>query len=87
MHVEDLDRDNEDAARTPILAGLADHWGPIDETLNPDLVDLLGSYRAGRTVLVRGDDGVVVGTGTVMPRTAGVAEILRMSVASSARSD
>lgn len=68
-----------------ILAGLAEHWGVIDETLNPELGDMIASFRAGRTVLIRDDAGAVIGTGTLMPHAEGVAEILRMSVANGAR--
>jgi len=85
VHVEELNRDNQDEARLLILAGLADHWGSIDETLNPDLDDMTSSYQAGRTVLIRDEDGFLAGTGTLLPRAEGVAEILRMSVASSVR--
>lgn len=85
MHVEELDRDNQGEARSLILAGLAEHWGVIDETLNPELGDMIASFRAGRTVLIRDDAGAVIGTGTLMPHAEGVAEILRMSVANGAR--
>lgn len=62
-----------------ILGGLAEHWGTVDPTLNPDVDDLGASYRDGRTIVaVR--DGRVVGTGTVLPIGDGIAEIRRMSV-------
>ena len=54
-------------------------WGTIDEELNRDLVDIATSYSHGR-VVVAIREGCVVGTGTVMPRTHGTAEILRLSV-------
>jgi len=82
---EELDRENQDEVRALILAGLAGHWGRIDEALNPDLDDLVATYAAGRTVLVRNADGILIGTGTVVPRSTDRAEILRMSVAPSAR--
>jgi GNAT superfamily N-acetyltransferase len=62
-----------------VLAGLAGHWGSIDEALNVDLHDIAESYGAGRTVVVVDHDRII-GTGTVIPRTADTAEIVRMSV-------
>lgn len=87
VRFEELDDENEGEVRALILAGLSDHWGSIDEMLNPDLDDMTVSYRHGRTVLVRDDDGILVGTGTIVPRSSTVAEILRMSVAAGRRGD
>jgi GNAT superfamily N-acetyltransferase len=71
--------DDQDAARALILAGLVDHWGVLDPTRNPDLNDIAGNY-AGAHFLVacRGEE--IVGTGACVPRSADVAEIVRMSV-------
>ncbi len=69
-----------DEVRTLILSGLGEHWGSVDEELNPDLADLESSYASGRT-LVACDGRRVVGTGTVIPRDGATAEIVRMSVA------
>lgn len=67
-----------------ILAGLAEHWGDVDEALNPDVDDLRASYPLGRTVVAeRGDR--IVGTGTVVPIGDRTAEIKRMSVAPDCR--
>jgi GNAT superfamily N-acetyltransferase len=63
-----------------ILAGLVDHWGFLDATLNPDLNDIAASY-AGAYFLVARRGGRVVGTGALVPRGAGRAEVVRMSVA------
>ncbi len=46
---------------------------------------MIDHYRHGRTVLVRDDDGALLGTGTLLPRDEDTAEILRMSVARSRR--
>jgi GNAT superfamily N-acetyltransferase len=46
---------------------------------------MVASYGHGRTVLVRSDEGQVVGTGTLLPRPNNRAEVLRMSVASEFR--
>jgi len=76
--------DDQAKVRTLILEGLSDHWGTIDETLNSDLDDIAASYGHGRTVVVRvGDE--IVGTGTIVPRDGGGAEIIRMSVARNQR--
>lgn len=85
MRFEELDRKNQGEVRSLILAGLADHWDSVDPTLNPDLDDMTESYRDGRTVLARDPDGSLLGTGSLLPRSDGVAEIVRMSVATPAR--
>ncbi len=82
---EELDSDNQSEVRSLILAGLSDHWGVVNETLNPDLNDMTSRYAGGRTVLLRNDTGQLIGTGTIMPRGQDKAEILRMSVSRSAR--
>ncbi len=85
MQLEDLDATSHQEVRQLILTGLGDHWGSIDESLNPDLDDMLSTYAHGRTVVVRSDQGSVVGTGTLVPWTADdgstdAAMIVRMSV-------
>lgn len=82
---EELDEHNHAEVRALILRGLGDHWGSIDESLNPDLDDMMSSYACGRTIVLRGPDREVLGTGTIVPRAESVAEIVRMSVADSAR--
>ncbi len=71
-------------ARALILAGLAEHWGFLDPTRNPDLDDIAASYADG-TFLVARRAGRIVGTGALLPRQDGVAEIVRMSVAGDLR--
>lgn len=85
MDFEELDRENQAEVRALILGGLAEHWGSVDASLNPDLDDMVATYGSGRTVLVRDPSGVLIGTGTVVPRGADRAEILRMSVSPAAR--
>ncbi|MFN8455234.1 MAG: GNAT family N-acetyltransferase [Anaerolineae bacterium] len=72
------------AARALILAGLAEHWGYLDSSKNPDLADIHTAY-AGAMFLVAWLDGRIVGTGALVPRSAEVAEIVRMSVAAEVR--
>lgn len=68
-------------ARNLVLAGLVEHWGLLDPTLNPDLNDIATSYAEG-IFLVAWQDGRIVGTGALLPRSDDVAEIMRMSVSS-----
>ena len=82
--VRDFDRGDQDAVRALILAGLREHWGELDETLNPDLDDIGSTYGHGRT-LVGCTDGHIVATGSIVPRDAATAEILRISVHASRR--
>lgn len=81
---EELTPENHAAIRRLILEGLAEHWGPLDESLNPDLDDLFASYPNGRTVVARRGLGII-GTGTLVPRSTTTAEIVRMSVARAER--
>src|SRR5262245_42822366 len=79
LRLRDFAKADQEQVRTLVLAGLAGHWGSVDEGLNPDLHDIAESYGAGRTVVVESHDRII-GTGTVLPRTADAAEIVRMSV-------
>jgi putative acetyltransferase len=78
VEILELQPDHQDAVRAVILAGLEEHWGSVDSSLNRDLDDLAATYADG-TVLVACDSDRVVGTGTVVRRD-GRAEIVRMSV-------
>ncbi|MDO9121461.1 MAG: GNAT family N-acetyltransferase [Anaerolineaceae bacterium] len=67
-----------------VLAGLVEHWGFLDYTLNPDLNDIAASYADG-LFLVALQDGRIVGTGALLPRSEYSAEIMRMSVSAELR--
>ena len=43
--------ENQEAVKSLILAGLAEHWGKVDPALNPDLNNISASY-ANATFLV-----------------------------------
>ncbi len=75
---------DQEAVKALILAGLVEHWGCLDPSKNPDLADIQTAY-AGATFLVAWLDGRIVGTGALVPRSAQVAEIVRMSVAAQVR--
>lgn len=66
-------------AKALILAGMQDHWGFIDPTLNPDLNDIAASYR-DCVFMVGRMDGRLVATGCLKNITPACAEIVRMSV-------
>jgi GNAT superfamily N-acetyltransferase len=68
------------AVRALVLAGLAEHWGSVDPSLNGDLDDLELAYPGSSTVVAVTDDETIVGTGTVVP-LGEAAEVVRMSVA------
>jgi len=63
-----------------ILEGLAEHWGHLDAHKNPDLEDIVGSYKDGH-FLVGWVDGQLVGCGALLPHSGRAAQIVRMSVA------
>ncbi len=71
---------DQDSARALILAGLAERWGTLDEGRNPDLNDIAAHYALG-VFLCAWSGERLVGTGALVPREAGVVEIVRMSVA------
>ena len=79
INFADMQVDEQDAVRGLILQGLAEHWDVVDPDLNADLNNLRESYADGRTIVGR-LNRVIVATGTILPRGARVAEIVRMSV-------
>ena len=72
-------QEDQESVRSLILDGLAEHWGYLDESKNPDLEDIALSYGKG-AVLVAWLEGKIVGTGAYIPRSDKVVEIVRMSV-------
>ena len=72
--------EDQDAVRRLVLDGLEDHWGELDEGLNPDLDDLARNYGNGM-VLVARRAGRLVGAAAVVPNGANEAEVKRLSVA------
>ena len=74
------------AARALILTGLGEHWGYIDETLNPDLDDISEAYPPETSYfLVAEEDGALIGAGCLTEDDAETGRLVRMSVASAAR--
>jgi GNAT superfamily N-acetyltransferase len=74
---------DQSQCRRVILEGLAEHFGFIDESRNPDLDDIGHSYLAvGNDFYVAECDGHIVGTVGLLFEP-GRARIVRMSVAKS----
>ncbi len=64
--IKPFESEDQDAVRSLILAGLAEHGGEIDPTLNPDLNDIRDSYNDA-TFLVAWLDGRIIGSGALIP--------------------
>lgn len=79
ISIKPFESEDQEAVQSLILAGLAEHWGEIDPTLNPDLNDI-GAYYGDATFLVAWFDGRIIGSGALVPKSDQVAEIVRMSV-------
>ena len=76
--------DDQAEVKRLVLAGLAEHWGEIDPTKNPDLNDIAASYAAANFLVAR-VQGRIVGCGALIQRTGRTAEIVRMSTAAGMR--
>lgn len=72
------------AAKALVQDGLGEHWGWVDQTLNPDLNDIAASYRDG-VFLVAERDAEIIATGAFVPEAPGVVQIVRMSVRADCR--
>ncbi len=84
LHIHRFRPEEQQVAKALILAGMEEHWGVLDPTLNPDLDDIAASYREG-TFLTAWLDNKLVGTGALIPENAAAdasaVRIVRMSVA------
>ncbi len=84
IQIVDFDsRHQNDAARL-INTGLGEHFGFVDESMNPDLYDIGSSYRKG-DFLVALDGEQVVATGALVPIKPKMGRIARMHTASEYR--
>lgn len=72
------------AARHLILAGLAQRWGQLDPSANPDLDHLYTHYQEA-VFLLAWRAAELVGTGALVSERPGVGRIVRMSVAAAHR--
>ena len=80
ISIKPFESEDQEAVRSLILAGLAEHWEEIDPTLNPDLKDIR-AYYDDSTFLVAWFDGRIIGSGALIPKSGQIAEIVRLSVA------
>jgi ribosomal protein S18 acetylase RimI-like enzyme len=71
------------AARRLILQGLGEHFGVVDEALNPDIDDIATCYiQQGHLFLVALADDEIVGTGALIFATG---QLVRVSVSRDCR--
>ena len=72
---------DQTATRKLILEGLGDHFGFIDESINPDLDDINSHYlEPGSAFVVADMAGEIVGTGALLEESEGIGRLVRMSV-------
>ncbi len=78
--IRSFEVDDQEQARRLILEGLGEHFGYLDETLNPDLEDILHNYiLAGHIFVVACMGRELVGTGALLSHGEGISEMVRIS--------
>jgi ribosomal protein S18 acetylase RimI-like enzyme len=71
----------QDDVRKLILEGLSEHFGFVDESLNPDLNDIQAEFIArGQSFVVAHIGDTLVGTGALIHEKDNIGRIVRMSV-------
>ncbi len=86
LNIRSFEAGDQEQARWLILEGLGEHFGSIDETLNPDLDDILHNYiRAGHVFVVGCMGQDIVGTGALINRGEGISELVRISTRKDSR--
>ena len=77
--VTPLQKEDQSAVRQLIYKGLEEHWGTIDTSLNPDLIQIWETYAEGNFLVARmGSE--IVGTGALIQYSEDIGQIVRMSV-------
>ncbi len=80
LFIRSFEVGDQEQARRLILEGLGEHFGYIDDTLNPDLDDILHNYlRAGHVFVVACIGQELVGTGALLSHGEGISEMVRIS--------
>jgi len=81
VQVRPFEPADQTATRRLILDGLGEHFGFIDETVNPDLDDIYSNYVSpGHTFLVAVSGEQIVGAVTLLAENETVGRLARMSV-------
>jgi GNAT superfamily N-acetyltransferase len=81
IRIRPFDPRDQVAARRLILNGLGEHWGFIDETLNPDIDAIDAHYlQPGHLFVVAEHEGEIVGTGGLIAEGADTMRMVRISV-------
>lgn len=80
VEIRPFKREDQLPARQLILNGLAEHWGWLDLSKNPDLDDIAACYSGG-VFLVAVHRGEIIGTGGLLPGADRSAQIVRVHVA------
>jgi ribosomal protein S18 acetylase RimI-like enzyme len=72
--------------RALVLQGLGDHFGAIDETMNPDLDDITRVFHeTGAAIVIAERAGEIVGCGILIDEPPDAGRLVRMSVRSDQR--
>ncbi len=86
LQIRRFESADQSAVKRFILEGLAEHFQQLDPSLNPDLLDIQGSYiRKGHLFVVALLDDQIVGSGGLVRETSVTGRIVRLSVASKCR--
>ncbi len=85
-HIRPFCPDDQANARALIEEGLAEHFGVVDRTLNPDIHDIGATFGCERCCFVVVErDGELIGTGGLLAESAEACRIVRISVSSQER--
>lgn len=80
LYIRSFEVGDQEQARWLILQGLGEHFGYIDETLNPDLDDILQNYiKSGHIFVVACIGRKMVGTGALILRSEKDTEMVLIS--------
>jgi ribosomal protein S18 acetylase RimI-like enzyme len=81
MLIRPFEASDQEATRRLILDGLGEHFGYIDESLNPDLDDIMTSYIVpGHVFVVVLSGSKLVGTGALIIKDDKAGQLVRISV-------
>ena len=84
LQIRKFKDEDQDAVGKLILDGMIEHWGFLDPSKNPDLVNISKSYK-NALFLVAELGSNIIGCGALKPLNSTCAEIVRMSISKSYR--